>query len=204
MNSVQATVNGRLSCRWAATWQILLMGASACHRRTVSVNPVSSGPYTKRGMFIMRVHAVLAAAIGVLLLAGCSSAADSTSADASASASAELASSASATASPEPTFEATVPPEVAEQLDASDGQIIIPGEIDSSKQDLAAECTAAVAPVRAIMAKSKSGFDVQGADKSALLTELNKARATCETASPQEWANFYNLEFAGWLYEKVE
>ena len=151
----------------------------------------------------MRFHAAFAAAaLGALLLAGCSSAADSTSATASATAA--PASAVAATGSPEPTFEATVPPEVAEQLDASDGQIIIPGEIDSSKQDLAAECTAAVAPVRAIMAKNKSGFDVQGADKSALLTELNKARATCETASPQEWANFYNLEFAGWLYEKVE
>lgn len=152
----------------------------------------------EEGQYIMRLKAALPVALlaGALLLAGCGSDSPSDTSAAGPTASASAAPS-------EPAPVATIDAEVAEKLNAVDGQIIIPGSIESNTQELGAACTAAVKPLRDIMAKYESGFAVPVAEKGAMVNELNKARTTCEKDSAQDWADFYANEFAGWLYEKV-
>lgn len=138
-----------------------------------------------------------AAALAVpLLLAGCSSSTDG-------SAPADTPSAAN-TPSNGPSARASVDPSVKAQLNVKPGEAIIPGSIKSTKQDLGDKCTTAVAPLRDIMAKYKSGFLVPQNEKQTMVDNLNKARTACEADNVQDWADFYANEFAGWFYAKTQ
>jgi hypothetical protein len=142
--------------------------------------------------------ALLAAGVAAasMVLAGCGG-----GDDAAAPASSAPASAAASAGSGTPAPQATIDPSLAAQINVEDGSAPIPGAVDSVKQDkLSTACADAVAPVRAVMAKYKSGLLVTSdADNKALTDGVNKARTVCEKDNPQQWADFYAKEYFGWL-----
>lgn len=152
--------------------------------------------------------AVAAASFAVLaaVLTGCSSSSDDAAAPSGAPASASTDASAEPAdpnATPEP--QATIDPGLKEQVNTEVGAAPVPGQVDSSKQELSEACTEAVAPVREIMAEYKSGLLITSdADNKALTDGLNAARLVCEKEDPQQWADFYASEYFGWLNGATE
>jgi hypothetical protein len=147
----------------------------------------------------MRSRTIAPVALLVVLLGACSAPA-AVDQDSTSPASASASTMASASGAPAP--QVSVDASLTAQLNASDG--IIPGSIATTEQELGPECTTAVTPVREFMSKFDSGFSVPPSDKPALVEALNAARQTCEAVDPQQWADFYASEFAGWFYQKVQ
>lgn len=96
---------------------------------------------------------------------------------------------------------AVVAPELLDVVNGGEESAPVPGAVGSVRQeDLSAECTNAVAPVRAVMARYSSGLLVTSSvDNAALSDGVNAARIACEAADPQQWADFYTNEYFGWL-----
>lgn len=96
----------------------------------------------------------------------------------------------------------TIDPEVKAQLNPKAGQAIAPGSITSTKQtDLSGDCSTAVAPIRDYMTKFKSGLAVDPDTLNKVAQLKNAAEKACQ---PQEYADWYTMEFAGWLYAKTK
>lgn len=104
-------------------------------------------------------------------------------------------------ATPEPTMapEVEIDPEIAELLNPGEGQAIVPNSIPTETQEnLTPACEEAVAPIREIMA-GVSGL----AASPEQLAEVGELRAGAEAdCEPQEYADWYTKEFAGWLYQE--
>ena len=145
---------------------------------------------TSRRARVLVLSAVLAAPLALAACGGGNEATPTQSAPSS--------SAAPSSVSPSPSV--SVDAEVKEALNVKEGEAIIRGQVESVEQTLSPECTAAVAPLRDAMTKYNSFFEVPEAEKPAIFNEaLAEARSTCGE-STQEWSNFYNLEFSGWLY----
>lgn len=104
----------------------------------------------------------------------------------------------SATASPTPVV--SVDPTVREELDPGEGQVIVPGSIDSVEQNLTGECATAVAPLRAFMDTYPNVFSMSPADTEKFNKALPVAKEACGGDTGQQWVDFYTLELAGWMY----
>lgn len=142
------------------------------------------------------------------VLAGCSTSQDATPTE-SPTASASPTSSVDPSAGPI----ASVDPSLAAIINNEEGGAPIPGAVDSVTQEgLSAACAEAVAPVREVMAKYKSGLLVDSdADNKILTDGINAARAACEQdasltteQAAQQWADFYAKEYFGWLNGATE
>jgi len=94
-----------------------------------------------------------------------------------------------------------VAPELLNNVNGGQSAAPVPGAVGSVRQeDLSPECAAAVAPVRAVMARYPSGLLVTSVpDNAALSDGVNAARTACELKDPQQWADFYANEYFGWL-----
>lgn len=100
----------------------------------------------------------------------------------------------------ETTPEVVIDQEIKDKLNVEPGSAIIPGSIESVEQELSAECTEHVTQIRALMKEYPSLRQVPPGGADAALEEARK----CETVDPQEWADFYTKELAGWIYAKTE
>jgi len=92
--------------------------------------------------------------------------------------------------------------EIKDALNVDAGSAVIPGSIEIVPQELGEGCTAAVEPLRKIMAEYPSVRQVEDID--AFNEALSDARTKCEAISPQEWSDFYTKEVAGWIYAKTD
>jgi hypothetical protein len=86
---------------------------------------------------------------------------------------------------------------IAKLLNSQENSVIDPGAIPVVVQELGEECTLAVAPLRDLMAEFASVRQVTPVNK--FEQAFGPAKAACETASPQEWTDFYLLELTGWI-----
>lgn len=100
----------------------------------------------------------------------------------------------------ESTPEVVIDQEIKDKLNVEPGSAIIPGSIESVKQELGEECTALVTDIRALMEQYPSLRQVPPGGADAALAEARK----CEAVNAQEWADFYTKELAGWIYAKTE
>jgi hypothetical protein len=93
----------------------------------------------------------------------------------------------------------TVDETLKDQLTVGEGEAILPGTIESNRQDnLSAECETAVAPIREIMAKGNAlSLGVADNDKASKL--LSEAEALC---GAQEYTDFFTKEYMGWFTSK--
>lgn len=146
----------------------------------------------------VRALAVVGVLAAPLFLAACGGSNDAGPTESPSSSSSSSSSSASASPS------VSVDSEIKDAINPEEGQAVIPGSIESVEQSLSAECTAAVAPLRAAMEKYPSGLSMPQAEKEQLFNvDLAEARATCGDTT-QEWTDFYALEFTGWFFAKVD
>jgi len=92
--------------------------------------------------------------------------------------------------------------QVKTQLNPEEGQAIVPGSISSEKvEGLSADCETAVEPIRAYTTKFESGLAVDPET----LNKVAELRAVAEEkCAPQEYADWYTKEFAGWLYAETK
>lgn len=100
-----------------------------------------------------------------------------------------------------PSVSVVIDEEVKSQLDVESGSAIIPGSIESVVQDLNEECTAAVAPLRELMKQYPS---LRQVPTDGTYEKAFEAGKKCEEIDAQQWANFYTLELAGWIYAKTD
>lgn len=100
----------------------------------------------------------------------------------------------------ESTPQVSIDPSVGDKLDIESGSAVIPGSIESVEQDLSSACAEAVAPLRELMKKYPSLRQVPPGDYDEPFAQAKK----CEEIDAQEWADFYTLELAGWLYAKTD
>lgn len=100
-----------------------------------------------------------------------------------------------------PSVTVVIDEEVKAQLDVESGSAIIPGSIESVAQDLSEECTAAVAPLRELMKEYPSLRQVPPDGTYEKAFEEGKK---CEAIDAQQWADFYTLELAGWIYAATD
>lgn len=138
---------------------------------------------------------VVTTLVAVVALAACSSSdsnESSNSADTSADGSAQEGSQTTV----------QVDEEIKDALNVDAGSAVIPGSIEIVPQELGEGCTAAVEPLRKIMAEYPSVRQVEDID--AFNKALADARTQCEAISPQEWSDFYTKEVAGWIYAKTD
>jgi len=138
---------------------------------------------------------VVTTLVAVAALAACSSS-DSNKSSGSADTSAD----GSAQEGPQVTVQ--VDEEIKDALNVDAGSAVIPGSIEIVPQELGDGCTAAVEPLRKIMAEYPSVRQVEDID--AFNVALSDARTQCEAISPQEWSDFYTKEVAGWIYAKTD
>lgn len=100
-----------------------------------------------------------------------------------------------------PSVTVVIDDEVKAQLNVEAGSAIIPGSIESVAQDLGEECTTAVAPLRELMKQYPS---LRQVPPDGTYEKAFEAGKKCEEIDAQQWADFYTLELAGWLYAKTE
>lgn len=91
----------------------------------------------------------------------------------------------------------SIDPQIRAQMDVQPGSAIIPGSIKSTPQDLDSECTKAVQPLRDLMVKYQNSRQVPTDGSYAAAFQAGKH---CEEIDPQQWADFYVEELAGWIY----
>ena len=90
---------------------------------------------------------------------------------------------------------------IKDALNVEPGSAVIPGSIEVTPQELGKVCTDAVAPLRKVMEDFPSVRQVQPVE---LFNDaMTSAKETCEKESPQEWADFYTKEVAGWIYAET-
>jgi len=86
-----------------------------------------------------------------------------------------------------------------DKANVAPGEAIVPGSIESTMvEGLGSECEAALAPLRELMTKYKSGLLVPGDDQT-INNVLPAARTAC---SDQDFAEWYADEFIGWQNAK--
>lgn len=141
---------------------------------------------------------VLTTLVTVVALAACSSSNSSDSNESSGSAD----SSADGSTQDGTQVTVQVDEEIKDALNVDAGSAVIPGSIEIVPQELGEGCTAAVEPLRKIMAEYPSVRQVK--DIEAFNTALADARTKCEAINPQEWSDFYTKEVAGWIYAKTD
>lgn len=133
-----------------------------------------------------------------LVLGACSS---SSSDDAADTAKDDTATDVTTDDSAAPSVSVVIDEEVKAQLDVESGSAIIPGSIESVAQELSEECTAAVAPLRELMKQYPSLRQVPPDGTYEKAFEEGKK---CEAIDAQQWADFYTLELAGWIYAATD
>lgn len=102
-----------------------------------------------------------------------------------------------------PDVSVVIDPEILAALNSDTGEAVIPGSIKSERVDtLDADCTEAVGGLRALMEEYPSLRQVppDGTYDKAFAD----AKSVCEPADPQQWADFYTKELAGWIYAAVD
>jgi hypothetical protein len=102
-----------------------------------------------------------------------------------------------------PPVTVVIDPEIREKLNVDSGEAVIPGSIESvTVETLDAECTVAVGGLRALMEQYPSLRQVppDGTYDAAFA----EAKGVCEGNDPQQWADFYTKELAGWIYAAVD
>lgn len=100
-----------------------------------------------------------------------------------------------------PSVSVVIDEEVKSQLDVEPGSAIIPGSIESTPQELSAECTAAVAPLRELM---KNYPSLRQVPTDGTYEKAFAEGKKCEEIDAQQWADFYTLELAGWMYAETD
>jgi len=136
-------------------------------------------------------HMLAVAIAGALVLGACSSKGADTDQGA--------ADGTDSTTAPVPSV--VIDEEIKAKLDVEPGSAIIPGSIDSVKQELGADCSTAVAPLRDLMEKYPS---LRQVPTDGSYQEAFAAGEKCAEIDAQQWADFYTKELAGWLYAKTD
>lgn len=92
--------------------------------------------------------------------------------------------------------EVVVDEEIRQRLDVAPGSAVIPGSIESVRQDdLSSSCAEGVSDMRDLMGSFESVRQVPPDGR------FEAARAKGQSAcTAQEWSDFYTKELAGWIY----
>jgi|694.fasta_scaffold22013_3 hypothetical protein len=88
-------------------------------------------------------------------------------------------------------------------METRDTAPIVAGSIESVRvDDLSETCEAAIAPIREIMSKYKSGLLISQPDSEAISKAAQKAIE--KDCTPEEFKKFEDQEFTGWNNAKTE